>query len=47
MAAGDTVFGDHEELIARIPKLLDVYKRQVVDEGAHVNKGDVIVKLSN
>ncbi len=29
MAAGDTVFGDHEELIARVPKLLDSTERAI------------------
>ena len=29
MVAGDTVFGDHEELIARVPKLLDSTERTI------------------
>ena len=29
MAAGDTVFGDHEELIARVPKLLESTERAI------------------
>ncbi len=29
MAAGDTVFGDHEELIARVPKLLEATERAI------------------
>ncbi len=29
MAAGDTVFGDHEELVARVPKLLDSTERAI------------------
>ena len=34
MAAGDTVFGDHEELIARVPKLMESTQR-ALDEGQH------------
>ena len=34
MAAGDTVFGDHEELIARVPKLMESTERALV-EGTH------------
>ena len=34
MAAGDTVFGDHEELIARIPKLMESTWRAIAD-GQH------------
>jgi Fic family protein len=34
MAAGDTVFGDHEELIARIPKLMESTRRAIAD-GQH------------
>ena len=30
MAAGDTVFGDHEELIARVPKLLESTERAIL-----------------
>lgn len=30
MAVGDTVFGDHEELIARVPKLLDSTERAIL-----------------
>lgn len=29
MAAGDTVFGDHEELIARVPQLLESTERAI------------------
>lgn len=29
MAAGDTVFGDHEELIARVPKLLESTEKAI------------------
>ena len=29
MAAGDTVFGDHEELVARVPKLLESTERAI------------------
>jgi len=34
MAAGDTVFGDHETLIARVPKLMDSTQR-ALDAGQH------------
>lgn len=34
MAAGDTVFGDHEELIARVPKLMES-TRKAIDDGQH------------
>jgi Fic family protein len=34
MAAGDTVFGDHEALIARVPKLMEATQR-AIDEGQH------------
>ena len=34
MAAGDTVFGDHEELIARVPKLMESTQR-AIDDGQH------------
>ncbi len=34
MAAGDTVFGDHEELIARVPRLMESTERALAD-GAH------------
>ena len=34
MAAGDTVFGNHEELIARVPKLMESTQR-AIDEGRH------------
>ena len=30
MAAGDTVFGDHEELVARVPKLLESTERAIL-----------------
>ena len=34
MAAGDTVFGDHEELIARVPNLMESTQR-AINEGQH------------
>ena len=34
MAAGDTVFGDHEMLIARVPKLMESTQR-AIDDGQH------------
>jgi Fic family protein len=34
MAAGDTVFGNHEELIARVPKLMESTERAISD-GQH------------
>jgi Fic family protein len=34
MAAGDTVFGDHEALIARVPNLM-VSTQKALDEGQH------------
>jgi len=34
MAAGDTVFGDHEELIARVPKLM-ASTQKAIDDGQH------------
>ena len=34
MAAGDTVFGDHETLIARVPNLM-VSTQKALDEGQH------------
>ena len=34
MAAGDTVFGDHETLIARVPQLM-VSTQRAVDDGQH------------
>ena len=34
MAAGDTVFGDHEQLIPRVPQLMESTQR-VMDEGRH------------
>ena len=34
MAAGDTVFGDHETLIARVPNLMDATQRALAD-GQH------------
>lgn len=34
MAAGDTVFGDHEELIARVPNLMTSTQR-AIDDGQH------------
>ena len=34
MAAGDTVFGDHETLIARVPQLM-ASTRKAIDDGQH------------
>ena len=34
MAAGDTVFGDHETLIARVPQLMESTQR-AIDDGQH------------
>lgn len=34
MAAGDTVFGDHKELVARVPKLLESTERAITATGA-------------
>ena len=34
MAAGDTVFGDHETLIAQVPKLMEATQRAIA-EGQH------------
>ena len=35
MAAGDTVFGNHEELIARVPKLLESTEKAILSAAAH------------
>lgn len=35
MAAGDTVFGDHETLIARVPKLLESTEKAIQTATAH------------
>ncbi len=35
MAAGDTVFGDHETLVARVPKLLESTERAILAESVH------------
>ncbi len=35
MAAGDTVFGDHEELVARVPKLLESTERAILQQATH------------
>ena len=35
MAAGDTVFGDHEELIARVPTLLESTEKAILSAAAH------------
>lgn len=35
MAAGSTVFGDHEELIAQVPKLLSATQRQMNQSEVH------------
>ena len=35
MAAGDTVFGDHEQLIAKVPKLLESTERTIASASVH------------
>lgn len=35
MAAGDTVFGDHEQLIAKVPKLLESTERAIASASVH------------
>lgn len=35
MTAGDTVFGDHKELIARVPKLLESIEEAIVAANVH------------
>lgn len=35
MAAGDTIFGDHETLIARVPKLLESTEHAILDAKTH------------
>lgn len=35
MATGDTVFGDHEELIARVPRLLESTEQTIVSAATH------------
>lgn len=35
MAAGDTVFGDHEELVARVPRLLESTEQTIVSAATH------------
>lgn len=35
MAAGDTVFGDHEQLIAKIPKLLESTEKAIASAAVH------------
>lgn len=35
MAAGDTVFGDHEELVARVPRLLESTEQAIATAAAH------------
>lgn len=35
MAAGDTVFGDHEELVARVPKLLQSTEKAICEVTVH------------
>ena len=35
MAAGDTIFGDHEELVARVPSLLASTERAIAAGSAH------------
>jgi Fic family protein len=35
MAAGDTVFGDHEKLIAQVPRLMESTARAIADATIH------------
>ena len=35
MAAGETVFGDHEELVARVPRLLETTEQAIATAVAH------------
>lgn len=35
MAAGDTVFGDHEQLIAKVPKLLESPEKAIASAAVH------------
>lgn len=35
MAAGDTVFGDHEQLIAKVPKLLESTEKAIASAAIH------------
>lgn len=35
MAAGNTVFGDHEELVARVPRLLESTEQAIVSAATH------------
>lgn len=35
MAAGDTVFGDHEQLIAKVPKLLESSEKAIASAAVH------------
>lgn len=35
MAAGDTVFGDHEQLIAKVPKLLESTEKAIASAAVH------------
>lgn len=35
MAAGDTVFGDHEQLIAKVPKLLESTEKAIASAALH------------
>ncbi len=35
MAAGDTVFGDHEELVARVPRLLESTEKAITAHAVH------------
>lgn len=35
MAAGDTVFGDHEQLIAKVPKLLESTEKAIASSAVH------------
>lgn len=36
MAAGDTVFGDHEQLIAKVPKLLESTEKAIASAAVHL-----------
>lgn len=35
MAAGDTVFGDHKQLVARVPQMLEATERAIATRAAH------------
>lgn len=36
MCAGDTIFGDHEQLIAQVPKLLESTERAITNGSLHI-----------